>query len=136
MLGLQPKQTGQAGMDGANLVPLLQGDNAGADKLAKRALYWHWPHYSNHGAQSPGGAVLYQDYKLIEYYENNRVQLFNLGTDPSERNDLAGTQPEKVQELRTMLYAWRKDVNAEMPSPNPNFDPTQKWPAGESKDER
>jgi arylsulfatase A len=135
MLKLQPEQTGQAGIDGASLVPLLQGDKAGSDKVGKRALYWHWPHYSNHGAQSPGGAVLYQGYKLIEYYENNTVQLFNLRKDPSEQNDLARSEPEKVQELRTMLHAWRKEVNAEMPSPNPDFNPTQKWPAGESKDE-
>jgi arylsulfatase A-like enzyme len=135
ILGLQPKQIGQDGMDGESLVPLLKADKEGSDKLAKRALFWHWPHYSNHGAQSPGGAILHEDYKLIEYYENNTAQLFNLKNDPGEQNDLAAAKPQKVQQLRTMLEIWRKEVNAEMPAPNPNFDPKQKWPGGDVRDE-
>jgi len=125
--------TRQGGMDGMNLVPLLKGDKELPKALAQRALYWHWPHYSNHGGQSPEGAILYQDYKLIEYYENNTAQLFNLKADPGEQNDLARAEPQKVEELRAMLHAWRKNVNAEMPVRNPNFDPKQKWPAGEPK---
>ncbi len=135
MVGVQSQRSGQNGVDGMNLAPLLKGDKAGSEKLAKRALYWHWPHYSNHGGQSPEGAILYQDYKLIEYYENNTAQLFNLKSDPGEQIDLARIEPQRVKELKTMFHAWRKDVNAEMPVPNPNFDPKQKWPSGEAKDE-
>jgi arylsulfatase A-like enzyme len=135
MAGIPRERSASDGIDGASLVPALTGDEAKASALAKRALYWHWPHYSNHGGQSPGGAIRYQDYKLIEYYENNTVQLFNLKNDPGEQHDLASAQPEKVEELRTLLRAWRKDVNAEMPQPNPGFDPNQKWPEGEMKDE-
>jgi arylsulfatase A len=133
LLGITRAGNGENGLDGASLVPVLKKEKAAA--LNQRALYWHWPHYSNHGAQSMGGAIIAGDYKLIEYYENNTAQLFNLKDDPSEQHDLAASQPQKVEELRTRFHTWRKDVNAEMPTPNPNFDPNQKWPEGESKDE-
>jgi arylsulfatase A len=135
IIGLHPGRSGENGVDGVSLVPLLKAEKEGTEKIAKRALYWHWPHYSNHGAQSPGGAVQCEGYKLIEYYENNTVQLFNLKTDPGEQHDLSASETGKVQELRAMLHAWRKDVNAEMPSPNPDYDATKKWPVGELKDE-
>jgi arylsulfatase A-like enzyme len=108
-----PQQT----MDGTSLVPLLQGNK----KLQDRALYWHFPHYSNHGQQSPGGGIRYGDYKLLEYFENNTVQLFNIEKDPGERNDLAASMPAKVKELRNMLHAWRKQVGAKMMEPNPDY---------------
>ena len=68
-----------------------------------------------------GGAVRYGDYKLIEYYENNTVQLFDLKNDPGEQHDLAVSNPAKVRELTDMLYAWRKEVRADMPGPQPEL---------------
>jgi arylsulfatase A-like enzyme len=135
MVGIHAESQASDGIDGKSLVPVLNGDQKAASKLNDRPIYWHWPHYSNHGAQSPGGAVLQGNYKLIEYYESNTAQLFNLKTDPSEQNDLASKEPKKVAELRAMFHAWRNDVNAEMPVPNPKFDPNQKWPDGEEQDE-
>ncbi len=135
MAGVHRTTSGEEGVDGMNLVPLLKGDKGGAERIAKRAIYWHWPHYSNHGAQSPGGAIRYQDYKLLEYFENNTVQLFNLKNDPGERRDLARSEPGKAQELRARLQAWRKEVNADMPVPNPAYDPKTPWPAGRIGDE-
>jgi arylsulfatase A-like enzyme len=130
MLGLHPPAGAKNGTDGLSLTPLLTGG-----QIAGRPLFWHWPHYSNHGAQSPGGAVRLGDYKLIEYYENNTAQLFNMKEDPSEQNDLAAAQPAKVNELRDLLHNWRKNVNAEMPVPNPKFDPNQAWPVNPAEDE-
>jgi arylsulfatase A-like enzyme len=112
-LPLQPKQH----MDGVSLAPLVSGKK----ELAPRALYWHFPHYSNHGQQSPGGAIRYGDYKLLEYYENGHVQLFNIKKDPGEQNDLVNAEPAKVKELKDMLHAWRKDVNAKMMPANPMY---------------
>jgi arylsulfatase A-like enzyme len=80
----------------------------------RKAIYWHFPHYSNHGMQSPGGAIRLGDYKLLEYFENNTVQLFNLKTDPGEQNDLAKAQPKKAGELLKMLQVWRQEVSAQM----------------------
>ena len=73
--------------------------------------------------QSPGGAIRYGDYKLLEYYENGTVQLFNLKEDVGEQNDLAESEPEKARELREMLHQWRKDINAQMMPPNPGYEP-------------
>jgi arylsulfatase A-like enzyme len=105
--------------DGKSLVPLLKGEQ----QLGRKGIYWHFPHYSNHGMQSPGGAVRYGDYKLLEYYENNTVQLFNLKEDIGEQNDLTLTFPEKTAELLKMLHDWRKEVSAEMMPPNPEYKP-------------
>jgi len=96
-------------VDGVSFVPALKGES-----FERKAIYWHFPHYSNHGMQSPGGAIRLGDYKLLEYFENNTVQLFNLKADPGEQNDLARAHPKKASELRAMLHAWRKDVSARM----------------------
>ncbi|HJN13052.1 MAG TPA: sulfatase [Pirellulaceae bacterium] len=117
-LPLQPKQHA----DGVSFAPLVKG----ARTLDREAIYWHFPHYSNHGMQSPGGAVRAGDYKLLEYYENNTVQLFNLREDIGEQTDLSRAEPAKVTQLRTMLHAWRNDVSAQMMVPNPEYDPGEK----------
>jgi arylsulfatase A-like enzyme len=106
-------------LDGVSLAPLVKG----ADSLGREAIFWHFPHYSNHGMQSPGGAVRAGDYKLLEYFENDTVQLFNLREDIGEQHDLSDTQPDKVAELRSLLHAWRKAVSAQMIEPNPDYRP-------------
>ena len=116
-LPLQPKQHA----DGVSLTGLLRGEKT----LARRAIFWHFPHYSNHGMQSPGGAVRAGDYKLLEYFENNTVQLFNLRDDIGEQHDLAQAEPAKARELRSMLHAWREDVSAQMLVANPDYKATR-----------
>jgi arylsulfatase A-like enzyme len=106
-----------SGVDGIDIGPELRFSG-----LRRDALYWHYPHYSNQGGV-PGGAVRRGDYKLIEFYENGKLELFNLRQDIGERHNLAGTQPERAQEMRRMLGYWRKSVNAVMPLPNPKYDP-------------
>lgn len=76
----------------------------------RAAIYWHFPHYSNHGMQSPGGAIRCGDYKLLEYFENGTVQLFYLAEDPGEQHDLASQAPKTVARLKQMLHDWRSDV--------------------------
>lgn len=128
MLGIYPLTNKENGIDGKSLVPLLTGEKSGTEKIKKRALYWDFPQYSNHGAQSPAGAVRYGNYKLINYYENGTNQLFNLKTDMGEHHDLAKSDPQKVKELSHMLHAWLKRVHAVMPKPNPNYNPNLGWP--------
>ena len=99
-------------VDGQSFVPALLGQ-----AHDRGALFWHFPHYSNHGYQSPGGAIRLGDYKLLEYYENETVQLFNLKTDLGEQQDLSGLQPAMVEQLRSRLHAWRREVDAKMPMP-------------------
>ncbi|MEM7371716.1 MAG: sulfatase [Bacteroidota bacterium] len=106
-------------LDGLSIADLVKGNN----ELKRDAIYWHFPHYSNHGMQSPGGAIRSGDYKLLEYFENGSVQLFNLKDDIGEQHDLAAAEPEKVNELKAMLHKWREDVGANMMPPNPEYTP-------------
>ena len=102
-------------VDGRSMVTLLR--QRGRQK--GRAFYWHYPHYGNQGG-SPGGAIRLGDYKLIEFYEDNHIELYNLRDDIGEQHDLAAAMPEMAGKLRRMLHEWRKEVDAAMPTPNPN----------------
>lgn len=117
MIGI-PVPEGQK-VDGVSIVPLVKGRR----KLDRDAIYWHFPHYSNHGMQSPGGAIRCGDYKLLEYYENGSVQLFNLKEDFRERRDISRENPRIVKRLLKKLHQWRADVHAAMMEPNPRYNP-------------
>jgi len=105
--------------DGVSIRPLL----AGASEVAERdTLYWHYPHYSPQGGK-PGGAIRQGEFKLIEFYEQGRRELFNVVRDVSENTNLADVEPERVARMAAQLADWRKQVNAEMPGPNPKFVP-------------
>lgn len=106
-------------VDGVSLVPLLQQSGS----LPREALFWHYPHYWNGDTVRPSGAVRAGDWKLIEFYEDMRVELYNLREDLGEVRDLAQSKPEKAAELRERLHRWRREVDAQMPSPNPHFRP-------------
>ena len=67
------------------------------------------------------GAVRAGDWRLVEFYEDNRVELYNLAEDIGEANDLAGTRPDKADELRGLLHDWRQKMQAQMPTPNPDY---------------
>jgi arylsulfatase A-like enzyme len=105
-------------IDGLSLVPLLKTGTG----VRHEALYWHYPHYSNQGGP-PAGAIRSGNYKLIEFFEDGRLELYNLANDPGERTNLAQTEPAKAAELHSRLVAWRESVGAIMPRPNPNYDP-------------
>lgn len=117
-LPLMPEQH----IDGVSLTPIL----AGKKELNRDAIYWHFPHYSNHGLQSPGAAIRYRQYKLLEYFENGTVQLFDLSEDLSEQNDLSKIHPKIVKHLQGKLQTWHDEVGAKMMSLNPNYDPNVK----------
>jgi arylsulfatase A-like enzyme len=103
--------------DGVSLLPALRGK-----PLAPRPLYWHYPHYGNQGGR-PGGAVRDGDWKLIEWFDGGLVELFNLKDDPGERKDRAKADPDRAKALQDKLAAWRSEVGAKMPSPNPGYEP-------------
>jgi len=109
--------TSDARPDGISLVPVLKGG-----KLSRDALYWHYPHYSNQGG-TPGGAVRSGDWKLVESYENNRRELFDLKADAGENRNLSADKPDVVRKLADQLAAWRNSVGARMPKPNPDYVP-------------
>jgi arylsulfatase A-like enzyme len=105
-------------LDGRSLVPLLKGGT-----LAERPLFWHYPHYSNQGG-GPCGAIRVGDLKLIEWYEDMRVELFNLKNDLEEKRDLSKTLPGPARALQQQLHDWRASVKAAMPTPNPDWVPS------------
>jgi arylsulfatase A-like enzyme len=103
--------------DGVSLIPVLKGS-----ELQRSApLFWHYPHYGNQGG-APCGAARDGDWKLIEWFEDGSLELFNLRDDPGERKNLAAENTEKARELRAKLVAWRADTHAAMPTRNPDFD--------------
>lgn len=110
--------TGSASPDGEDLLPLLREEGP----LAPRSLFWHYPHYSNQGGD-PCGAVREGDFKLIQFYEDGRLELFKLNEDPAESRDLAAVLPEKAAALRRRLQAWRRAQGAQMMEPNPDYIP-------------
>ena len=108
-------------LEGVSLVPLLQGR-----EIEERSLYWYFSHYSNHGMQSPASAIRSGKYKLLEYFENGTVQLFDLEKDLGEQVNLAERESEIVERLQKDLHAWRKEVGAQMMKENPDYDPSLK----------
>jgi len=102
--------------DGVSLVPLLKG---GRD-LPREAIFWHYPHYGNQGG-TPGSSVRMGDYKLIEFFEDGRIELYDLESDPGEDHNLALEQPERAREMQATLQQWRESVEAKIPQPNPDW---------------
>lgn len=108
-LPLKPAQH----LDGVSFLPLLRGDTTPRGK----ALYWHYPHYSNQGG-APHGAIRDGDWKLIEWYEDGALELYNIPQDIGEKNNLAEQEPDHANALHEKLIAWRNEVGALMPTPN------------------
>jgi arylsulfatase A-like enzyme len=104
--------------DGVSLVPLLKG----GDSLDREAIFWHYPHYGNQGGR-PGSSVRSGDYKLIEFFEDGRVELYNLREDIGEAHNLAQAKPGLTRKLQGMLADWRETVEAKIPEPNPDYRP-------------
>jgi len=121
-----PEPSGHT-LDGRSIVPLLKGGRT----LNRKAIFWHFPAYleAYNDKQwpwrtTPAGAVRQGDFKLIEYFEDGKIELYNLKDDLGEKNDLAGTMPGKAKELHRTLIEWRRSVNAPVPTEkNPQYDP-------------
>ncbi|GAB6167362.1 sulfatase [Thermostilla marina] len=117
LAGLPPKP--EQHVDGLSIVPLFDG----AETLPRDAIYWHYPHYHPGGA-TPYSAVRARDWKLIEFFEDGHLELYNLKEDLREQHDLAAERPDLAKRLRAKLQAWRDSVGAQYPRPNPNYKPS------------
>jgi arylsulfatase A-like enzyme len=116
MLGIDAEAPNDEGQDGLSLVPLLTGK---AEGVNRDTLYWHYPHYYFNTA--PVSAIRDGDWKLISYYEDDRVELYNLAEDPGEATNLSTAQVKRTLELRGKLRAWLTRVDANLPRPNPDY---------------
>ena len=103
-------------MDGISLAPLLTGEGIVSER---DTLFWHYPHYHR---TKPYGAIREGGWKLIEFFEDGELELFDLKSDPAELKNLAKEKPEKAADLHAKLKEWRVSVNAQMMTPNPNYD--------------
>ncbi|WP_075590092.1 sulfatase [Labilibacter marinus] len=103
--------------------------------VEREAIFWHYPHYHLEGAK-PYSAIRKGDWKLIEVFENDSLELYNLKDNIGEDINLAATNPEKVKELMADLKTWRTKVGAQMPVPNPDYDEVceEFWPKGKWAD--
>jgi arylsulfatase A-like enzyme len=111
--------TGQ-GLDGTSIAPLLFGNGGRAQGQSRKPLYWHFPGYLGSGKDiwrtTPAGAIRTGDWKLIEFFETGKIELYNLADDIGEKNDLAMKMPDRAKSLHDDLVMWRKSVNAPMPA--------------------
>lgn len=107
-----------SGLDGISIAPVLRG----AAPDARRTHYFHFPHYNNQGGK-PSGAVREGAWKLIEFYEDGALELYDLSKDPGETVNLAAAQPDIARRLREQLAAWRLSVGAQSNTPNRNYRP-------------
>lgn len=145
-LDLRPDQH----VDGMSLAPILfrddrfakkeigrdegSGDevtNADADSveaktetLQRRSLFWHYPHYGNQGGE-PSSMIRRGDWKLIFYYEDRRMELYNVANDIGETNNVAADVPDLTASLREELDNWLRETEAQLPTVNPDFDPEE-----------
>jgi len=105
-------------MDGETLVPLLEETGY----LEREDIFWHFPHYGNQGG-TPGSAIRHKEWKLIEFFEDGRLELYNLMLDPAETKNLVCEEPERARRLHERLQKWRGEIEALEPGPNPDFVP-------------
>jgi arylsulfatase A-like enzyme len=106
-------------LDGESYAPLLAGAKS---KLDRDAIYWHFPGYLGAGTDqwrtTPVSSIHAGDWKLMEFFEDGKQELYNLKNDIGEEHNVAKENPDKVKELHAKLVAWREQVGAKMPTPN------------------
>ena len=107
-------------LDGVSYLKLLT--SGGAERPDRGPLFWHFPGYlggsQGHWRTTPAGAIRDGDWKLVEFFETGKRELYNLREDIGEKNDLAEAQPERVADLYAKLVAWRESIHAPAPTPH------------------
>ncbi|WP_269542200.1 sulfatase [Cerasicoccus fimbriatus] len=101
-------------LDGASFARGLLGG-----EIIERPLFWHFPHYTNQGGR-PCGAMRDGDWLLVERYDVETAELYNLAADISEREDLAAENPQQLAAMQAALDTWRQEIGAQYNTPNPD----------------
>ena len=111
-----------AGIEGGSIAGLL-ATGTGKVKRSREEMVFHFPHYQS--VDGPHSALILGDHKLMKFYEDDRLALFDVAKDVAEQNDLSARMPEKAAELDALLVRYLKDVDAQMAIPNPQYDPNR-----------
>ena len=116
-------------LDGKNIVPLFTGKN----KYKKREIFWHFPAYLQATKRylpgliwrtTPVSVIRKGGWKLLEFFEDGHLEMYNLEEDIGETNNLVAQMPGKSKNLHKKLLKWREKVNAPVPTElNPEYDP-------------
>ncbi|MDH3651218.1 MAG: sulfatase [Saprospiraceae bacterium] len=118
MIGMEMPE----GIEGSSFLNSLKGIKGTLG--SNRNLFWHYPHYYH--TTTPVSAIRCGDWKLLEFFEDNHIELYNLKEDVGEKNNMEKANPEKAKELLQSLSAWREEVNAPMPRSNPEYPKNRK----------
>ena len=110
------------GVEGGSIAELLE-KGRGIVRRARKELFFHFPHYQS--KDGPHSVIISGDYKLLKFYETGQVRLHDLSKDIGEENDLAKKMPEKTEDLKKRLESYLKEINAQMPKMNPDYDPSK-----------
>ncbi len=110
------------GIEGGSIASLLKNAGRGDVERLREELVFHFPHYQG---DTPHSAIFLGELKLLHFYEDNHDELYDLSKDIGERNDLAAQRPTETKKLRERLDKYLAAVDAQFPTPNPNFDPNQ-----------
>jgi len=116
-LELMEIKEAEKNLDGKSLLSTWLDPSASFDR---GSVYWHYPHFSNQLGR-PAGAIRNGMFKLVESYETGKVELYNVAEDIGEENDLSDSQPRKVKSMLADFRKWQKQVNANMPRSNPDY---------------
>jgi arylsulfatase A len=113
-------------IEGGSIAGLLSHRGQGEVKRSRDELVFHFPHYQDE--DGPQSAIFLGDLKLMKFYEDNRVELYDITKDISERNDLSQRMPAETKKLRDRLEKHLAAVDAQFPTVNPNYDPSKPAP--------
>lgn len=109
--------------EGQSLIRLIE-ENEDLS-LRERPIFWHFPHYANQGG-TPGSSVRKDRFKLIQFYEGNKYELYDLQADPGEKNNIFKDHPDVSSDMKLLLEEWKLSVEAKVPLKNPDFIPWSK----------
>ena len=102
-------------LDGVSLAQGLKGG-----QFPDRPMFWHYPHYTNQGGR-PSGVMREGNWMLLQFYDEDKTELYNLANDVGQQHDLAKHEPERATAMKSALEQWLTSNNARRNTPNPDF---------------
>ncbi|MGI9177678.1 MAG: sulfatase [Pirellulales bacterium] len=110
-------------IEGGSITPLLANGGRGEVRRPREEIVFHFPHYQS--GHTPHSAIRLGTLKLLRFYEDDSVKLFDLEADIGERHDLASEMPAEAARLKARLQRYLADISAQLPTADPRYDPTR-----------